>query len=298
MLGEKRAAIAGVTGFIGRGLPSLLAQQQIRTTGISRAAKQPSPEIDRWQSYDSLDFAHHFAVINLAGAPVDKRWTRSYRQKIIDSRVGTTRQIVAAIARLPANQRPAVLINGSATGYYGNRADELLSESANCGDDFLANVCSEWEAAALEAESLGVRVVLLRIGVVLGKEGPAFKKLRLALSTGLGGRLGSGQQWVPWIHLDDLRRAIVYTVTEAGITGPVNGTAPHPERNAEMTKKFANALHRPAIFPVPGFALQLALGGFASALLGSQKAVPSALIKAGFEFEFQDLESALSDLIG
>ena len=295
---EKRVAIAGVSGFIGHSLPGLLAPRGMAVTGISRSPGKPMDGVKNWQTYDSLDLSGHHAVINLAGARVDQRWTEKTRREIHDSRIGPTRKIVEAIASLPEGERPAVLVNGSATGFYGDRGDEILTESSAPGADFLADVCRDWEAAAMEAGPLGVRVVRLRTGVVLGKEGAAFKKLRLALGTGLGGKLGTGRQWMPWIHIDDLRAAIVHALFSESLDGPVNGTAPAPERNVDLTKKFAAVLHRPAVIPVPAFALKLALGGFASALLGGQRAIPAALEADDFEFRFPDLESALSDLVG
>ena len=293
----RRVAIVGVTGFVGRDLPALFAERGVAVTGVSRSGQNPLPGIDRWQTPETLDFSGHHAVINLAGEPINRRWNAQSRRRFHESRVGMTTRIVGAIAKLPENARPKVLVNASAVGIYGDRGDEILTETTRKGRDYLADLCSEWEHAARDAESLGVRVVRLRSGVVLGKNGAAFGKLMAVFKLGIGGRLGSGMQWMSWIHLADLRAAIVHAVFSESLAGPVNTTAPHPERNRDFTRKLAAALHRPAIFPVPAFALKLALGGFASALLASQRAVPAALEADGFRFHFPTLEAALADLV-
>ena len=292
-----RVAIVGVTGFVGRGLPELFAEKRLATTGISRAGNGSTPGVDRWQSPNSLDFSGHRAVINLSGEPIDQRWNDRSRQKFHESRVGLTARVVAAISQLPENERPAVLVNASAVGIYGDRGEEMLIDTARRGSGYLADLCADWEHAAQEAESLGVRVVRLRIGIVLGKGGSAFEKLRFVIRLGIGGRLGSGQQWMPWIHLEDLRDAIVHSVFSEDLHGPVNGTAPNPERNTDLTRILAAALHRPAIFPAPAFALKLVLGEFGSALLAGQRAIPAALEADGFHFRFPTLEAAAADLV-
>lgn len=297
MTNTARAAIIGVTGFVGRGLPGLLREKGIATTGVSRSGGGKLTGIDQWQHPDQLNLAGHQAVINLAGEPIDQRWTENTRLLFHQSRVGVTHRVVQAIAQLPAADRPKVLVNASAVGIYGDRHDEILTDTAARGRGYLADLCAAWENAALEAESLGVRVVRLRIGIVLGKDGSAFKKLLLVFKLGIGGRLGSGQQWMPWIHVADLRAAIVHALVTESVSGPVNGSAPEPERNADFTRKLATALHRPALITAPGFALRLVLGEFGGALLAGQRAVPGALDKAGFEFQFPTLERALDDLI-
>lgn len=292
-----RAALIGVTGFIGRGLPALLAETGMATTGVSRSGGGSIQGVDRWQQTDALDLGGHHAVINLAGAPISRRWTSANKREFHESRVGVTRRVVDAIRRLPADARPKVLVNGSAVGIYGDRGDEALTESSPPGSDYLAKLCREWEETAIEAESLGVRVVRLRTGVVLGHGGEAFEKLVRVFKFGIGGRLGTGRQWMPWIHIDDLRAAILHAVHSGNLSGPLNGAAPAAERNTDFTRKLANALHRPAVLPVPGFALKLALGGFGGALLASQHARPAALEADGFKFRFPTFESALADLI-
>ena len=293
----QRTAIIGVTGFVGRGLPALLAEMGVATTGVSRSGKGALPGIDRWQTPETLDFSGHQAVINLAGEPIDRRWNDKNRRLFRESRVGLTRGVVAAIARLPADERPKVLVNASAVGIYGDRGDEILTETSRRGTGYLADLCHDWEHAAQDAESLGVRVIRLRTGIVLGKNGAAFEKLLSVFKLGIGGRLGSGTQWMPWIHLADHRAAIVHALLSETLAGPLNLTAPHPERNRDFTRKFAAALHRPAILPSPAFALRLALGEFSSALLASQRALPAALEADGFHFRFPTMEQALADLI-
>ncbi len=293
----QRTAIIGVTGFVGHGLPALLAENGVATTGVSRSGKGELPGIDRWQTTESLDFAGHQAVINLAGEPIDRRWNEKNRRLFRESRVGLTSRIVAAIARLPADERPQVLVNASAVGIYGDRGDEILTDTSRKGSGYLAELCSDWEHAAQDAESLGVRVIRLRTGIVLGKDGAAFEKLLSVFKLGIGGRLGPGTQWMPWIHLADHRAAIVHALLAETLSGPLNFTAPRPERNRDFTRKLAAALHRPAILPSPAFALRLALGEFSSVLLASQRALPAALERDGFQFRFPTLEQALADLI-
>ena len=293
----RRAAIVGVSGFIGRGLPALLGARGVASTGVSRAGKGEVAGVDRWQTPDDLDFSGHHAVINLAGEPIDQRWTEKHRRLFHESRVGVTVRVVQAIAKLPESERPRVLVNASAVGIYGDRGDEILYDGARPGRGYLAELCHDWEDAARDAESLGVRVVRLRTGIVLGKDGPAFEKLRGVFKLGIGGRLGSGKQWMPWIHLDDHRAAIVHAVFSETLAGPVNGSAPNPERNSDFSRKLGDALHRPAILPSPAFALKLVLGEFATALLASQRALPSALLADGFSFRHPTLESALAELI-
>jgi uncharacterized protein (TIGR01777 family) len=293
---QPKVAIVGVTGFIGSGLPSLLACEGYQVTGISRRPQSTTPAIHAWQTFDNLDLRDHEAVINLSGESIDRRWTAANRQKFHDSRIGTTRKIIAHMADLPANQRPITLVNASAVGIYGDRGDEWLEESAPRGSGYLADLCSEWEAAALEARALGLRVVLPRIGIVIGREGSAFRKLVTIFRVGIGGCLGSGTQWMPWIHVEDMRSAIVHAVMTESMDGPFNATAPHPETNRDFTRKLAKALHRPAILPVPGFALRIVFGEFATALLAGQRTRAQALDQAGYRFHFAHLEEALSEL--
>lgn len=294
---SRRVAIVGVTGFVGRGLPALFAEKSVSVTGVSRGGAHALSGVDRWQTPDKLDFSDHSAVINLAGERIDRRWTEKAKRLFHESRIGVTQRIVKAIAKLPESERPSVLVNASAIGIYGDRGDEILNANARPGTGYLAELCADWEDAAQDAESLGVRVVRARIGVVLGEGGPAFEKLQTIFKSCLGGNLGSGQQWVSWIHVDDLRAGLVHAVLSDTLSGPVNLTAPYPERNRELTRKFAAAVHRPAILPSPAFVLRLMLGEFSSALLASQRVLPEKLDADGFAFRFPTLETALENLV-
>jgi uncharacterized protein (TIGR01777 family) len=293
----QRVAILGVTGFVGTGLAEKFHTQGWSVTGLSRKGTGTSPAVDRWQRTNEPDFRNHAAVVNLTGEPIDQRWTESKKREFHESRIGVTQRVVEAIRTLPPDQRPRVLVNASAVGIYGDRHDEILTDNAASGSGYLADLCREWESAAQSAESLGVRVVRIRIGIVLGREGSAFKKLITVFKSGIGGRLGSGKQWMPWIHVEDLRAAIVHAATSDTLSGPVNGSAPNPERNADFTKKLAAALHRPALIPAPGFALKIVLGEFGGALLAGQRAIPKALETDGFRFSFPTFESAIADLL-
>ena len=298
MHSKPQIAILGVTGFIGRGLPAEFGGQGMSCTGISRSGGGDVAGVERWQVPTELDFTGHHAVINLAGEPITRRWSAANRRIFHESRVGVTRQVVEAIRRLPVEARPKVLVNASAVGIYGDRGDQVLTEAAVAGRGFLADLCVAWEEAAIEAETLGVRVVRLRTGAVLGRDGPAFRTLWSMFKAGLGGRLGSGRQWLPWIHVEDMRAAIVHAVMSESLWGAVNCTAPAADRNRDFTRKLAAALHRPAILPVPQMILRLALGEFGAALLAGQHARPAALEADDFEFRFPTLESAFADLVG
>ncbi len=294
---SNRVAIYGVSGFVGKGLASLLADEGWEVIGVSRKGTGNLDGVSSWHTPDGIDLSGCRAVINLAGEPIDQRWTADKKQVFHASRIGVTEQIVKKIADLPAELRPRVLVNASAVGYYGDRQDEILSESSAAGEGYLADLCMAWENAATSAEAFGVRVVKLRIGVVLGRDGRAFQKLEKVFRFGLGGRLGSGRQWTPWIHVDDLRRAVVFSLVHDNLSGAVNGSAPNPVTNKELTHLLAKAVGRWVFFPVPGLVLKLVLGGFGDALLGGQRALPEQLLDAGFEFRYSKLEDALEDLI-
>jgi uncharacterized protein len=294
----KRAVIYGASGFIGGGLAEMLAGEGFEVTGVSRQGEGQVTGVSRWVKPAAVDLRGCDVVVNLAGSPIDQRWTEAKKKQFHESRVGVTRDIVERISDLPEGERPELLLNGSAVGIYGDRGDERLDEGSSRGTGYLADLCSQWEAAAARAEELGVRVVMFRTGVVLGKGGQAFEKLITVFKAGIGGRLGDGRQWMPWIHVDDLRSAMVFSILTATIHGAVNGTAPEPERNAEFTRELAKAVGRWVFLPVPGFALKLVLGDFAGALLAGQHAVPKKLEQAGYRFRFRKLEDALEDLTG
>lgn len=293
---RKHAVIYGASGFVGSGLAGMLAKEGFEVTGVSRKGSGDVEGVSRWVKPEAVDFTGCGVVVNLAGSPIDQRWTEAKKKEFRESRVGVTEEIVKKIAALPEGERPGILLNASAVGIYGGRGDELLDESSAPGEGYLAGLCDAWEKAADRAEPLGVRVVKFRTGVVLGKGGQAFEKLMTVFKLGIGGRLGDGQQWMPWIHIDDLRRAMVFCITNVAAEGAVNGTAPEPERNIDLTRKLAKAVDRRVFFPMPGFALKLVLGGFGGALLVGQKAVPAKLESLAFNFHYRKLEDALKEL--
>ncbi len=231
-------------------------------------------------------------VVHLAGETVAQRWTKEAREKIRSSRVEGTRRLVDAMRADP----PRVLVSASAVGYYGSRGDERLTESSSPGDDFLSGVCVEWEREARKAEEFGVRVVCLRNGVVLGNGG-ALEKMMPPFKFGVGGRIGDGTQWMPWIHIDDVAGLIEFAISSSKLRGAVNATAPNPATNGEFTRELAAALHRPAIFPVPKLALRLIFGEMAEMLYASQRVIPEAATGAGYQFRFPDLHGALRDTL-
>lgn len=292
----KHVAITGVTGFVGRGLAALCRERGIAVTGISRKGHGNVDGVVGWQSTGQMDFRGMDAVINLAGEPVDQRWTAAKKKQIDASRVEFTRSVVQAIAACPAAERPHALVSASAVGYYADRGDERLEESAPPGAGYLADLCVRWEEAAMEARNHGVRVTTMRIGLVFGRDGRAWQKLHLLFRLGMGGRLGQGRQWMPWIHAHDLRRALLHAAENPSLSGPLNGVAPEAVRNAEFTRELAASLHRPALIPAPAFGLRIAFGEFASVLLASQRVMPHALTSSGFSFDYPRLADALIEL--
>jgi uncharacterized protein (TIGR01777 family) len=235
------------------------------------------------------------AVIHLAGDPVSQRWTPDAKRKIRGSRVEGTQRLVEAMSRL--DRRPSVLVCASAVGFYGSRGDEILTEASGPGEGFLSEVCTAWEATADLAEGLGLRVVKLRSGMVLGKEGGALAQMLTPFLWGFGGRVALGNQWMAWVHVDDLVELIVFSLGRPGFRGPVNGTSPNPVTNADFTTALASVLRRPALLTVPARALRLIYGEMAEMILGSQRVIPQALLSAGFEFRYPHLRPALQNLL-
>ncbi|MEO5923405.1 MAG: TIGR01777 family oxidoreductase [Bryobacteraceae bacterium] len=274
--------ISGASGFIGRALAERLRKSGHQVRSIS--VRGPLPP-------DAL--AGCDAIVHLAGEPVAQRWTEESRKRIRDSRVEGTRNLVAAMR----NHRPQVLVSGSAVGYYGSRGDDVLTESEPAANDFLGQVAVAWEREALEAEALGVRVTRIRTGMVLGPNGGALEKMLLPFKLGLGGPIGGGRQWTAWIHIADLLSMIEFLLKESTVRGVFNGVSPFPVTNSEFTKALAQAVHRPAIFPVPAFALKLLFGDMAEIILGSQRAIPDAAVRAGFVFEHPDVYGALEQVV-
>jgi uncharacterized protein (TIGR01777 family) len=276
-----KIAISGASGFIGRHLLQSLAQAGHSLRPLSRHAPA-----------ESLREAD--VIIHLAGEPVAQRWTAAAKQRIRDSRVVGTHSLVETLATLP--RRPEALICASAIGYYGSRGDEILAESSAPGSGFLPEVCVAWEREGQAAEAFGIRVVRVRIGVVLAAGGGALPRMLPPFRMGLGGRLGNGRQWMSWIHLDDLA-ALFQLAVESQVRGPLNAVAPQPVTNSDFTHELAHTLRRPAVFPVPEFALRLLFGEMADVLLASQRVVPAAAEAAGFRFRFPQLASALAGLL-
>jgi hypothetical protein len=237
------------------------------------------------------------AVVNLAGASIaDGRWTTQRKALLRSSRIETTRALVGALAKM--NARPSVLVSASAIGYYGDRGDETLTEESKPGVDFLAGLAQEWEAEALKAEALGIRVVLARFGIILAREGGALPKMMLPFRFGAGGKLSSGRQWMSWITLEDVVGILRFAIEKPSVRAGINIVSPQPLQNAEFTKVLARAMHRPAIFPAPAFALRFALGEMADALLlSSQRVLPPAIEKLGYRFLHSDLFAALKSLV-
>jgi uncharacterized protein (TIGR01777 family) len=301
-----RVLVTGGTGFIGRALIPLLRREGHSVTVWARSEHRARGRlgaeveiVDANGGLTSLIAAleDSDAVVNLAGEPImGGRWTPERRAILRDSRVGLTDQLVTAMA--VASKRPRVLISGSAVGYYGERGDERLTEYSSPGRGFLAGLCEDWEAAALRAEALGLRVVLLRTGVVLGRDGGALAEMLPPFSLGLGGPIGSGRQFLPWIHLYDLARVIAAALADDRFRGPVNGVAPEPVTSRAFAKALGRTLRRPAVLPTPVLALRAVFGEAASVLVDSQRVDPAALKELGFSFAFSTLDSALADILG
>mgnify|MGYP001014276763 CR=1 FL=1 len=293
--------ITGATGLIGTAVGRLAADEGHHVIAYSRrpdSGKLPwASEVRPFHTEDSLplDASGVDCLIHLAGEPVLGRWTAAKKQRIKESRVDLTQRITRCLAE--ASPRPASLLCGSAVGYYGSCGDQILEETAGNGTDILAEVCRLWEDSARRAEQLGIRVVRLRTGVVLGKEGGAFPLMRFAFDWGVGGRLGDGRQFTPWIHLQDEARMILWAAQHPTLSGPLNLSAPNPVTNAELTRSLASAMNRWAFMHAPKFVLKLMLGEMSTMLLGSQRVVPARALAEGFVFDFPDLGDALTDLL-
>ncbi len=295
--------VTGGLGFVGRHLCRALLADGHAVTAVGRRRKPAAMIDDPSFAYLSADTTRAGAwltrvpdsdvVVNLAGESIFTRWTAKKKQAIHDSRVLTTRRLVEALA---GSDRPT-LLSTSAVGYYGDRGDDLLDESEPPGGDFLATVAIDWEHAALALRTDAVRVVLLRFGIVLGRGGGALASMIPAFRLFLGGRLGSGRQWFPWIHIDDLVNIYRFLIHHPDVAGPVNACAPHPVRNRELTATLAGKLRRPAVLPVPAFIIRAVLGEFGESLLCSLRATPAALLAAGFDFTYPRLDGALDDLV-
>ncbi len=295
-----KALITGGTGFIGKQLATLLPDPVIAGRDKKKIhALLPGFEARSWDPAKPIDpslVTDVDAIFHLAGESLFKgRWNEDKKERIRASRIEGTRHLVDAIAA--ARTKPRILISSSAVGIYGDRADEILHESSQTGTDFLARVCRQWEEEAMRAADHGVRVILIRTGVVLGADGGALAQMLPPFRFGLGGRLGSGNQYMSWIHRDDLCRIMIWAMESNKVHGPINGVAPIPVTNREFTRALAKAVSRPALLPMPGFLLKVLLGEFSTVLLASQRVLPEFLHKNGFQFQYPDITSALANLI-
>jgi len=289
-------AITGASGFIGHALVERLRANGTRVRRLVRSPRSDSPDDIVWDPMRGVlaprDLEGAEAVIHLAGEPIAHRWTSARRKAIRDSRVRGTELLARAIAAL--ERKPNVLLSGSAVGFYGDRGDEAVGEESAPGKDYLAGVAREWESATGAAEDAGVRVVLLRSGIVLNPHGGALERMLPPFRLGVGGPLGSGRQWMSWIALADHLRAMEHALATTGLHGPVNFVAPNPVTNAEFAGTLGRVLGRPSLVPVPAFALELLYGEMARAtLLAGQRVLPKALLRSGFRFEHPTLEEAL-----
>ena len=289
----KSIGIIGASGWLGRNLAAALLEQGRQVVGFSRRTREDQGlEWRQWDGDGEIDLSGVVAVVNLAGEAIDQRWNEKRKEEFYRSRTKLTENLVNAVRASEVR----VFLNSSAVGIYGDRKEVLLSEGSKPGEGYLADLCIAWEKAAMVAEHSGIRVCCLRTGVVLGKGGRAWEKIRRIFCFGLGGKLGDGQQWMPWIHLDDEIGGIIHCLDHE-LSGPINLVSPHPVRNEELTLMLAQAMSRPAVFPVPRFALKLVFGEFAEeGLLASQRVDPAVLKKDRYQFKYNHIGHALADL--
>ncbi len=291
--------VTGATGLVGRALARSLRAEGEEVASFSRdPSKLPLEQRAHGRVWPPRpDDVALDAIVHLLGEPVAGRWTEAKKKAIVSSRVEGTRTLVDAIRALPPERRPKVLVSASAIGLYGDRGDTVLDEDASPAHDFLADVCAGWEREALAAEALGVRVVILRIGLVMSHEGGALAAMLLPFRLGLGGTMGPGTQWWPWIHLDDLVALLRFAIVHDEVRGALNAVSPEPVRQKEFATTLAHVLGRPAFLPAPSFALRTALSGFAQELLASRRVLPVRTQKLGFSYRFSRLEDALRDAV-
>lgn len=301
-----KVLVTGASGFVGQVVVQKLLEARdqvvVLTRNVAKAESMfgKSCQYIQWSGFETPlkpeELVGIDGVINLMGEGLaDKPWSEEQKKKIYDSRIQGTKRLIEAFKS--SSTKPKALISASAVGVYGNRGNEEIKENATEGNDFLAHVCHDWEQEAIKAEALGVRVVLIRTGVVLGKDGGALKKMLLPFKLGVGGRLGSGQQYMSWIHIEDLASLYVECLKNSNLSGAFNGTAPKPVTNAEFTKTLGHVLHRPTIFPVPGMALKAIFGEMSTVLLDGQKVIPARALENHFVFNHPALEEALQKSI-
>jgi hypothetical protein len=294
--------ITGGSGFIGSNLSEYLLKRGHRVSAIGRSARRnrihhenfryigaDTTRPGKWQK----EVGEAEAVVNLTGATIFKRWTAKYKKLIRDSRILTTRHVVAA---LPEDKK-ITLCSASGAGYYGNRGEDILKEDEGLGQDFLANLSRDWEEEALQATAKGTRVAVMRFGVVLGENGGALAKMIPAFKMFVGGPLGNGNQWFPWMHLEDLMAAILFILEHQDVSGPLNFCAPTSVRYRDLAKTLGEALGRPSFMPAPAFMIRLAMGEFGDVFLASQRMIPDRLLKYGFSFQYPDIRSAIQSVV-
>ncbi len=293
--------ITGGTGFIGKKLCHFLLDNNHHLTVLTRTPEKVSTlcgeSVESIQNIEQLNASDSFdAIINLAGEGIlDARWSEIRKQQLLNSRIDTTKQLIAYIKR--AHSKPKVLISGSAVGYYGNRGSIKLNEQSQPHHDFSHELCALWESAAFEAEKFGVRTCIVRTGLVIGNDGGFLKRMLPSFKLCLGGPMGDGNQWMSWIHRADFIAIIERLLKSTSLHGIYNATAPEPATNAEFSKTLGQVLNRPAFIRIPAFVLKILLGEMAELLLGGQRVLPERLEQAGFEFKFKTLKQALSDVI-
>ena len=302
-----RITVTGATGTIGSALVRVLRTRADEVTALSRNARRASEalgvEAQEWKDpkgeQPPLDALRgRDGVMHLLGETVAQRWSDEIKREIRDSRILSTRNLVAALAELPDAERPGVLVSQSATGWYGPHGDERLDETAPAANDFLGQVTADWEAEAVKARELGMRVALTRTGVVLSESGGALEKMMPFFKLGIGGPVAGGRQYVPWVHLDDVVGALLFALDTAAADGPLNVTAPEPVTNKELSRTLGRVLKRPAFAPVPGLAVKSLYGEMAEIVTTGQRAVPARLQDLGYDFRRPDLEAALREATG
>jgi uncharacterized protein (TIGR01777 family) len=305
-----RVFVTGGTGLLGSRLVRALSLRGDTVTALTRRPEAARERLghgativegDPMRTGTWMDaVAECDAGIHLAGENIfARRWNAAFKELLHASRVQSTNNVVQALARAPctADGRPKALVNASAIGYYGPRGDEELDESSPAGDDFLARLCVEWEHAAKQADSHGVRVAIVRVGVVLDKEGGALAQMLRPFKLGVGGRTGSGNQWISWIHHSDMIGILLLALDNSAAGGPINATAPHPLPNRDFAKALGRALHRPAVLPTPALALRVILGGVAQLVTTGQRVLPRQALALGYTFRFPTIDAALADIL-
>jgi uncharacterized protein (TIGR01777 family) len=297
---SERVLVTGATGLVGARLVATLAARGDEIVATSRdpeRARRALPVLRGAFATPAEALSGVGAIVNLAGESVAGRWTDARKRAIVSSRIDGTRAIVDAIASLPERDRPRVLVSASAIGFYGDTGERAVSEDDRPADDFLARLCVDWEAEARRAEPLGVRVIPLRVGMVMGRAGGALHAMLPLFRAGLGGRIGSGKQWWPWVHVDDVAGIAIHAIDRSEVRGALDATAPTPVRQEDFAKILASTLGRPAFLPAPAFAIRAAVGEFAGELLASRRVLPRRTLESGYHFRFGELGPALADLV-